>query len=465
MRLSTKAIGLVAVTAWLDFVSCLPTSGRETDDDDVINRDVAVIGGGSSGTYAAVRLQELGHSVVLVEKQDQLGGHTRTYYDPSGTPIDYGVWVFSNNSVADHYFEYLDIPLTGQTFDRDPALSVRFDLRTGEPVEPPEGDTNAALARYVGVLSLYPYLAYGWDLPDPVPEDLLLPFGEFIENYDLAAAVETLTLYVQGYADILNYPTVYIMKYFNMNVVLGGQFGFSRPASLANSDIYRAAERILGDDVLLNSHVAQLHRSENDSEPHRILVNTPDGQKRIRAEKLIIAMPPLPWNLRNFDLDHREYSLFNRFQSSGYYTSIVNITGLPPQQILNRGADTPYNITPIPGSYIFFPSPVQDLYVTYLGGGDGWLAQRKVQGLMADNALSLRNAGYPVSEPEFVAYDDHFPFGLHVSADEIRDGFYSDLYALQGHRGTFYTGAAFHEHDSAALWRFTERVLDEWVLA
>lgn len=58
---------------------------------DVINRDVCIIGGGSSGTYTAVRLTDLGQSVVVVEKEDVLGGHTNTFVDPiNNATVDYG---------------------------------------------------------------------------------------------------------------------------------------------------------------------------------------------------------------------------------------------------------------------------------------------------------------------------------------------------------------------------------------
>ena len=55
----------------------------------VIRRDVCVIGGGSAGTYAAVRLGDLGASVVVVEAKGRLGGHCETYHDPAtGGTID-----------------------------------------------------------------------------------------------------------------------------------------------------------------------------------------------------------------------------------------------------------------------------------------------------------------------------------------------------------------------------------------
>jgi len=44
---------------------------------DIVARDVAIIGGGASGAYAAVRLKEdYGKSIVLVEKAGRLVGST-----------------------------------------------------------------------------------------------------------------------------------------------------------------------------------------------------------------------------------------------------------------------------------------------------------------------------------------------------------------------------------------------------
>lgn len=39
---------------------------------EVINRDVVIVGGGASGAHAAVKLRDMGKSVVLVEKRDIL---------------------------------------------------------------------------------------------------------------------------------------------------------------------------------------------------------------------------------------------------------------------------------------------------------------------------------------------------------------------------------------------------------
>jgi NADPH-dependent 2,4-dienoyl-CoA reductase/sulfur reductase-like enzyme len=70
-------------------------NGRVYHCDKVISRDISIVGGGAAGTYAAVRLQDLGKTVLLIEKIDRLGGNTQTYHDPvSKKTIDYGVRVW-----------------------------------------------------------------------------------------------------------------------------------------------------------------------------------------------------------------------------------------------------------------------------------------------------------------------------------------------------------------------------------
>ena len=91
-----------------------PSSDHHANDESrvkVIERDIAVIGGGASGTYAAVRLKELNQSVVLIEQQEVLGGHTNTYIDPTtGVTIDYGVQYFHDFNETRHFFGKFDIP-------------------------------------------------------------------------------------------------------------------------------------------------------------------------------------------------------------------------------------------------------------------------------------------------------------------------------------------------------------------
>lgn len=101
---------------------------------DIITRDVAIIGGGSSGTYSAINLRALGKSVVVVEKTPRMGGPASTYVDPqTGVPVNYGVQAFYNSvyhqCILDHAmltllkFQWPPITSTSSMFLWSPFMS------------------------------------------------------------------------------------------------------------------------------------------------------------------------------------------------------------------------------------------------------------------------------------------------------------------------------------------------------
>jgi hypothetical protein len=80
---------------------------------------------------------------------------------------------------------------------------------------------------------------------------------------------------------------------------------------------------------------------------------------------------------------------------------------------------------------------------------------------IATDFARLRAAGtFPAARlQKLEVFRSHGPFELTVPPADIAAGFYKKLYGLQGHKRTFYTGAALHSHDSSLLWRFTEGLL------
>jgi hypothetical protein len=59
-----------------------------------------------------------------------------------------------------------------------------FDFTTGQQITPAGGFTTEqqaqALQAYALEILKYPYLQDGWNLPETVPDELLMPFGEFV---------------------------------------------------------------------------------------------------------------------------------------------------------------------------------------------------------------------------------------------------------------------------------------------
>ena len=429
--------------------------------DSVITRDVIVIGGGSSGVYTAIRAKDSKKSVVLVEKKGRLGGHTETYTDPvTGLSVNYGVVLWHDLEVVRNYFARLNVTLKkinlGELANGSPSRYV--DFRTGKDVSGLPGDVAAGFAAYAAQLAKYPALDAGYFLPDPVPADLLLPFRDFVEKYPaIRPAVYSLFLFIQGLGDFLRLPTLYIFKNWGLDILRNVQMGWLVPASGDNSELYRNAGVVLGPDVLLDSFVVATQRKAGQKYV-KVVVKTPSGLKLLRAKKLVIAIPPLPRNLQGFDLANEERALFERFSSKYYYAGVLRNTSIPPTaEIQNARADTPYNVPTFPTIYGFSPTRIPGL-INVKYGSDNELsdAEAKANILAAVERLQELGTINQTSKPEFVVFSNHSPFELNVPARDIQEGFYKKLYALQGKRETYYTGAAFHTHDSSLLWNYTE---------
>ncbi|MCJ1238349.1 hypothetical protein MMC14_006338 [Varicellaria rhodocarpa] len=431
----------------------------------VIRRDVCIIGGGSTGTYSAVQLSDMGKSVIIVEAVDRLGGHTETYTDPTtNTTIDIGVLEWHQLDIVKKYLARFNIPLTIASSSSPGVVNEYADFSTGKIVSgftPP--NFTEALGEYVVQAAKYPDLGNGFYLPDPVPEDLLLPYGEFIKKYSLESFAYFHFNFAQGLGNLFNQLTLYVFKNFGLDVIRDLSIGFLVTAQHDNSALYEAAQAELSskDAVLLQSRVIAMDR--NTPSQAKVLVQTPSGPKLIIAQKIILTIPPKLNNLHGWDLSHQETELFSQFKNSGYWTGLLRNTGIPDNvSLTNTGANTQYNVLDLPGAYGFSPTSVPGLRTCFYGSDTSSLSDAQVQANIIAEVKRLHTAGTfttPATEPEFAIFSAHTPFELTVSAEAIRAGFYTKLYALQGQRNTFYTGAAFHTHDSSLLWQFTQALL------
>ena len=164
--------------------------------------------------YTAVRLQDYNKSIVIIEKNDYFGGHAETYVDPqSHVPINLGVVVFPQTQITKNYFARFDVPLVLNSFSGPPATYFDFSTGTSVDFDPPMDQNFAtALQGYTAQLQKYPALQAGFNLTYPVAADLLLPFGDFLNKYNLSALIPPIFAYNQGYVPILNISTVYMLK-------------------------------------------------------------------------------------------------------------------------------------------------------------------------------------------------------------------------------------------------------------
>lgn len=434
-------------------------------EEDIIDRDVVIVGGGSSGIYTAVRLTDYNKSVVVVEKQNHLGGHAETYTDPAtNKSIDIGVIVFDRLKVVYDYFARFNVPLMNYSTQGSAASLQNIDFSTGQ-VQPFKAPSQQAvldaLDAYTQQLEKYPSLEASFNLSYPIAPDILLPFGEFVDKFNLSAMMYPLIYATnQGYAPLANLTTLYMLKYLEREEVGNLKASSFLTTTHHNiSELYaRAGAYLGGPNVLLNTNITAMSRS---SSPISVAVQTPQGHKLIRAQKLVAALPPSLSTLTNanFDLSEDETALFAQFFANGYYTGLLRGTGFPANtSLLSIDPTQKYSIPQLPGIYALRRVAGTDLTSVYYGSSTV-LSNEEVQADILATIKRLQEVrGLDPGEnvPEWVIFSSHAPFNLQVSAEAIQDRFYERLFALQGERGTYWNGAAWQSQDSSVIWEFTE---------
>jgi len=191
------------------------------------------------------------------------------------------------------------LDVQGTAFEPFPLTTIYANFQTGQQVTGVEASNN--YTAYAAQLAKYPYLLYSWNLPSPVPSDLLLPFAEFIAKYDLQDVAYSLFQDGEGFDNFLNELTINIFKLVDESFLDAAAPGGSIvPPNHDNGAIYTQAAAQLGSDVLLSSTVVDAQRPSNGSSGVSLVVQTPSGKKLIQASKLLISIPPLLDNSKRF---------------------------------------------------------------------------------------------------------------------------------------------------------------------
>jgi hypothetical protein len=427
---------------------------------ETVTTDVLVVGGGSAGTYAAIQLHDSNKTVAVIERAGKLGGHADSYYGPNGNVYNVGVQIFYDIPVVAEYFARHGVPLfTAPTNATSSTINADFSLGVAAPAANVNTtELGLAIQRYGEYLAanfstIYP----GYYLPDPVPEDLYMPWGDFMSKYGLGSIVNLINAYIQP-AEAWKEPALFPLKLLSLDPLRGITSGFKVTRDV--NDLYRSAARILGDSVSYNSSVTSLCRSDSGVEA---VVQTPSGVKRFVAKKLLVATPPVSANFGGWDLVDEETDLFDKFITQQYYAGVIRRSGMPQATLQNVGFTQPFNIPVLPALFNVVPTGFQDnTSVIY------YTAHERVEpeAVKADTVATLERlaAGGVIgesAETEFLVLFDHPNVRMYVSADDVRDGFYSRLYRLQGQRNTYWTGAAWVTQASSPIWDFTKSVVSE----
>ncbi|KAJ7789176.1 hypothetical protein B0H14DRAFT_3162176 [Mycena olivaceomarginata] len=423
----------------------------------------------------------------LLEKGNRLGGHVNTFHVPNtNTTFDAGVIFYHNISVAANYFSALGVetippPLGGSGVAMYANLNGDAKATTTVPPSIPWANATAVSAAITKYLSLYnnqfPFLDDGFNLPDPVPEDLLLSWADFMAKYGLDAAAFNVYNVNQGVGNVMALPALYSMKYFSA-LTAGGFMGVGPPlittAGFNNQGIYDKALSKLGEGVgaFLNSTITKIARDEHGVS---VVMETPaGGTQTVCAKQLVLAIQPVVANLRaiGLDLSTEEEELFGQASYRYYFDAVIQNSGIPDNVSLSNvdfsqpdGIPTAHQmVLALDGGGLV---PVPGLQALYYSSGHN-ITDADAQADILATLARYRGANgleAPAGETLFAAFHNHAPFELTVPVDAIRKGYYNKRNTLQGCQNTWYTGASWQAHDSTLIWNFTETAVLPRLLA
>lgn len=458
-------VSRVASPAWVSLIPYVSAHACSK----TVDVDVAIIGGGSGGIHAAIQLKDAGAKVMVIEKKHQIGGHAETYINPkTGRPANIGVVLFESRDVVSNYFGRLNVsaisfnplePTPGAPATKMYDFSLGVEIPDSAAAAQQQAIVDAIPVYAQNVLTKYPTLDEGFILDDPVPEELAMPFGQFAQKYNFTALMPLIWQFNWHEGEIADIPALYGIKSFGPGLLGSVAGDFIMAASGNTRSLYDAALAELGSDVLLNATVAHVDRNTTESGGVTVVVQQPGhGATRVRAKKLIFAVPPTLENIGGYDLTAEEHDLLARFSAVGYWTGLAEVPGLTAN-LQNVGISRPFYQPTIPGVNGFQLAGSGDADVLFGVGFDtaNYTDEDGAAVVRASLAKLAAVGAVPADAAETVTFpytSNHAPFNVRVSGDDIKDGFYAKLMALEGKRNTYWTGAAFGSHNSALIWEF-----------
>ncbi|EHK20199.1 uncharacterized protein TRIVIDRAFT_48107 [Trichoderma virens Gv29-8] len=438
--------------------------------EDVIQKDSVVIGCGAAGAYGAIKLQDSGKDVLVIEQRGRCGGHVASYIDPAtSVNINAAVVILVDLPETQAFFKRVGVTL-GPATDLlgDKSTNIFVDFQSGKLVNytmPDPLTLFGLITKYTNILTTqYPWLSSGWNLPDPVPKELVQSFGDWLLANDLEGLAYPISLLSQR-GEITAMPAIYGLMQFNVDWATQALVGFVAAENM--QDIYDNAFNIINsmpNGIFLNTTIVSTQRQDGGTS---LIINTPRGQKLVQAKNTLMTGLPTISNLKGWDLDDNEILIFSQFTNGGYAGGVVKSSTLNVTPSWgNVAPNGPFFVPSFPAVNVFGakdPQVHNDLFMWYFNTPQPMETDAIVSAvnttlnkLGSAGVLDTRDISFPFSY-------NHKNYFCNVPADAIASGFYKQLYALQGKRSTVWSGATWFANSHSGIYQFTDKVVKTYM--
>ena len=425
-----------------------------------MNKDtrIAIIGSGPAGTSAAYYLHKNGfENVTIFEKEKYIGGKCSTFqfegksYDMGAVEItkDYSNVIEIANEFA------LSMCGMPESFllDRANGKQEPLSYLTGNCIQKIKSLAELVIYREIDLNLLQDFL----DKPgfSDVPASLAQPANQWLNECLVPDLYNFFMIPVTcyGYGDLNEIPAMYVAKYMdkkNFDALISQAIDETLnikptwPKRLVDGfqTLLIAMTEQLNKKPITNVEIRSLIRkplSEAGVEITYSMNDSPDTVMVENFDKVIIAIPQESELLGFVDLSKEELELFDRVEHNRYVTiafSLKDINTLGYRgfaAILDNGkvSNPPLNYP----FQFFCPWKDTNMVIAYVVADKNATYEQLWENVKKCMALW----GFPVGQEKPTEIKDwnYFP---HVSSEQINQGFYNKLEALQGTNNTYYAG-------------------------
>lgn len=375
---------------------------------------IGIIGAGPSGLTAAETLKAKGYTdITVLEKAEQAGGKCCSI-EHEGRSYELGAGVLSGNNVAaldiakKHGVEFQQVDFSSPSIR--PKQTLRHKLELAKQV-----------------LFVYRPLAQRFkNAAKPgfanINAELCEPFSIWAKKHDLHLVAQEFALYFTGYGYgfLDEVPAAYVLKYYSWDLI----------AAFLKKQIYKFPGGIQhlwttvakAHHVIYGTTVRQIKRGET------VVVTTDKDTFEFDA---LILTAPLDDALGYLDGNEDEKELFPKIQYCDYRTYACLLKGFPRKS----GYILENTVSARLGHPVFWYQRYADTDLTtfYLFGD--WQmtdeeAQKNIEHVVKAHGGRI----------ERVMSASHWKYFPHISATDMKNGYFNRLESLQGKNRTYYAG-------------------------
>ncbi len=381
---------------------------------------IGIVGAGPAGLTAAETLRDLGYTnVTLLERAPQAGGkcHSIQY---EGRTYELGAGVISDSS---RFVRELAKKYGIQTQLVDFSARLCLDADNGKALK----HSPAELSRLAVEILRYYRLARRYrKILEPgfsqIPPELCVPFDIYAKEQRIELLAEEFAKYFTGfgYGFFDEVPAAYVFKYYPWDVVFAyfKQTFFKFPGGIQG--LWGAVAK--AHDVAYGVNIQKVERGQE------ITVTTDKGVHTFDA---FILTSPLDESLRYLDAGEEERALFRKIRYYDYRTygcilkNFPKLTGYVPHNLYSTRLGRPV--------FWYQRYSDTDLY-TFYAFGDWKMPDEEVLNHIRQTVEQLGGT------LEKSLATEHWKYFPHINTEDMRDGYYDKLEALQGQRRTYYAG-------------------------